>query len=67
MTVLNKVDWINSVTREDEIIYINVRPERYAEISATLASENIYLTEMKTKVDTLEDFFLEMTEEKIND
>jgi ABC-2 type transport system ATP-binding protein len=67
MTVLNKIDWINSVTREDEIIYIDVRPERYAEISATLASENIYLTEMRTKVDTLEDFFLEMTEEKIDD
>ena len=67
MIVLNKIDWINSVTREDEIIYIDVRPERYAEISAALASENIYLMEMRTKVDTLEDFFLEMTEEKIND
>ena len=67
MTVLNKIDWINSVTREDEIIYIDVRPEKYAEISSSLANENIYLTEMRTKVDTLEDFFLEMTEEKIND
>jgi ABC-2 type transport system ATP-binding protein len=67
MIVLNKIDWINSVTREDEIIYIDVRPEKYAEISSSLANENIYLTEMRTKVDTLEDFFLEMTEEKIND
>jgi ABC-2 type transport system ATP-binding protein len=67
MIVLNKIDWINSVTREEEIIYIDVRPEKYAEISSSLANENIYLTEMRTKVDTLEDFFLEMTEEKIND
>ena len=67
MTVLNKVDWINSVTREDEIIYIDVRPEKYAEISSSLANENIYLTEMRTKESTLETFFLEMTEEKIND
>ena len=67
MTVLNKIDWINSVTREDEIIYIDVRPEKYAEISSSLANENIYLTEMRTKESTLETFFLEMTEEKIND
>lgn len=67
MIVLNKIDWINSVTREDEIIYIDVRPEKYAEISSSLANENIYLTEMRTKVDTLEDFFLDLTEEKIND
>jgi ABC-2 type transport system ATP-binding protein len=67
MIVLNKIDWINSVTREDEIIYINVRPEKYAEISSSLANENIYLTEMRTKESTLETFFLEMTEEKIND
>jgi len=67
MIVLNRIDWINSVTREDEIIYIDVKPEKYAEISASLANENIYLTEMRTKESTLENFFLEMTEEKIND
>jgi ABC-2 type transport system ATP-binding protein len=67
MAVLNNIDWINSVTREDEIIYIDVRPEKYAEISSVLAGENIFLTEMRTKESTLENFFLEMTEEKIND
>ena len=67
MTVLNNIDWINSVTREDEIIYIDVGQEKYAEISSSLANENIYLTEMRKKESTLENFFLEMTEEKIND
>ena len=67
MTILNNIEWIPSVTREDDKILVDVRAEKYAEISAVLAGENIFLTEMKTQEDTLEDFFLEMTEEKTND
>ncbi|MFC1947070.1 ABC transporter ATP-binding protein [Chloroflexota bacterium] len=67
MTVLNNVDWITSVTREDDKVLVGVGPEKYAEISSVLAGENIFLSEMKTKDDSLEEFFLEMTEEKIND
>jgi ABC-2 type transport system ATP-binding protein len=66
MTVLEKLDWIASIAREDDKLLIGVKAERAAEISAVLAKEDVFITEMKAKEDTLEDFFLEMTEEGTN-
>jgi ABC-2 type transport system ATP-binding protein len=67
VTTLSSIDWVTSVNREDDTLLVGVKPEKYAEISAALAREGIYLTEMKTKEDSLEEFFLEMTEESTND
>jgi ABC-2 type transport system ATP-binding protein len=67
MAVLKNLDWIKSIVREDNKFFIEVNAERYAEISAVLARENIFVTEMRAKDNTLEDFFLKMTEEKTND
>jgi len=67
MTVLKELNWLNSVDRENDKLLIGVKAEKYAEISAVLAKENIFITEMKAKEDTLESFFLEVTEEKTND
>lgn len=66
-TILGKIEWITSVNRKDDRLFLGVKPDNYAEVSAALARENVYLTEMKTQEDTLEEFFLEMTEEKTND
>jgi len=66
-TILSTLDWITSVNREDDRLFVGVKPEKYADVSAVLARESVYLTEMKTQEDTLEEFFLEMTEEKTND
>lgn len=66
-TVLKNIDWITSIVREDDKLLVGVKAEKYAEISAVLAKENIFITEMKAKEDTLEEFFLEVTEEKTND
>jgi hypothetical protein len=67
MTVLKNINWITSIVREDDKLLIGVKAEKYAEISAVLARESIFVTEMRAKEDTLEEFFLEMTEERIND
>lgn len=67
MTVLENISWISSIVREDDILLIGVKTEKYAEISSVLAKESIFITEMKTKEDTLEEFFLEVTGEKTND
>lgn len=60
---LGKLDWISSVTRDEDTLIVSADPSRAADISAALARQNIYITEMKSQVDTLEEFFLEMTEE----
>jgi len=62
MTVLKNIDWITSIAREDDKLLIGVKAEKYAEISSVLAKESIFVTEMRAKEDTLEEFFLEMTE-----
>jgi ABC-2 type transport system ATP-binding protein len=60
--VLEKQDWISSVTRNGDSFVVAADSSRAADITAVLARENIYITEMKNRVDTLEEFFLEMTE-----
>lgn len=67
MTVLRELDWITSVAREEDTLLIDVKAEKSAEISAVLAKESIFVTEMKAKEDTLESFFLEITEGGAND
>lgn len=62
VALLKSVDWISSVTRENDTIEVNVPPERTSEISALLAKNNVFVSEMKTKESSLESFFLEVTE-----
>jgi ABC-2 type transport system ATP-binding protein len=64
VVVLKNVGWITSVDRDGETLLIGVKPERAGEISSILAGEKIYVTEMKVKEHSLEDYFLEMTEEE---
>ena len=64
--VLGNIEWITSVSREDDKFLLGVKADRYAEVSSVLAAEGIFLTEMKAKENTLEDLFLEMTGEAAN-
>ena len=66
MAILKNIDWITSIVREDDKLLIDVNAEKYAEISSALARESIFVTEMRAKDNTLEEYFLEMTEEKTN-
>jgi ABC-2 type transport system ATP-binding protein len=60
--ILKSTEWITSVTREDNAIQVDVPLERAADISALLARNNIFLSELKARESTLETFFLEVTE-----
>ena len=62
--LLNTKDWISSVTKEDELIIVNAPVERAAEISELLVKNDVFISEMKTKGESLESFFLELTEEQ---
>jgi len=62
VAILKSAEWISSVTREDNSIQVNVPLERAVDISALLAKNNIFLSEMKAVESTLETFFLEVTE-----
>jgi len=61
ISILKSTEWISSVTREDDSIQVDVPLERAADISALLAKNNIFLSEMKARESTLETFFLEVT------
>jgi ABC-2 type transport system ATP-binding protein len=67
ITVLKNINWITSVVRENGSLLVGVKADKNAEISSVLAKENIFITEMKAQEHTLEEYFLEMTGEKIND
>jgi len=61
--ILSQQDWIGSVIREDERLLLDVKTELASRVSAVLAAEEIFLTEMKARENTLEDLFLELTGE----
>jgi len=62
VAILKSVDWISAVTRENDTIQVTAPPERTPEISALLAKNDVFVSEMKSKESTLESFFLEVTE-----
>ena len=61
ITILERLDWITSVARDEDNLLVGVAPKRSVEISAALAKENIFIAEMKAKEETLESFFLRIT------
>jgi ABC-2 type transport system ATP-binding protein len=64
--VLKNVEWIKSVTGEGDRLLVCLEPDKNAELSAVLAGEKIFVTEMKAQEHTLEEYFLEMTGEQTN-
>jgi ABC-2 type transport system ATP-binding protein len=62
VAILKSMKWISSVTKENDTIQVTVPPERAPEISALLAKNDVFVSEMKSKESTLESFFLEVTE-----
>ena len=62
MEILREVSWISSLSRDGELLLMEAPAERFAEISAILAGNSIFISEMKTRESTLEGFFLEVTE-----
>ncbi|MDD4875661.1 MAG: ABC transporter ATP-binding protein [Dehalococcoidales bacterium] len=67
LVLLKEQDWITSVTTEDDVIILKVSPERATDISRLLAKNDVFLSEMKAKNDSLESIFLELTGEEAVD
>jgi ABC-2 type transport system ATP-binding protein len=61
MAILQQVDWVSSARIEKDLLLLKAPSQRAAEISAILARNDIFVSEMKTQESSLEDFFLEIT------
>jgi ABC-2 type transport system ATP-binding protein len=61
---IRALGWPGAITREaDGRIAVEAPADRAAEISRALAEQQIWLTELRTRDNSLEDFFLEVTGE----
>jgi ABC-2 type transport system ATP-binding protein len=60
---LEQVEWLTSVGERDGYLVVSAPPDSGARINALLAERGIYLSELRPQEDTLERFFLEVTEE----
>ena len=67
VALLNEEDWVSSITREGDLLMLKAPTERAADISALLAKHSVFISEMKAREDSLESFFLELTEEETVD
>lgn len=63
VALLGKLDWINSVRHEGLTLLIDAPNERAAEINALLTRNDILVAEIRTREESLEAFFLEVTEQ----
>ena len=61
--VLEALDWVAAVKREDDRLVVEAPRERAAELSRALAEQRIYLLELRPRESSLEEFFLEVTAE----
>jgi ABC-2 type transport system ATP-binding protein len=67
VAILNEEDWVSSIAREGDLLILKAPTERAADISALLAKNGVFVSEMKAREDSLESFFLELTEEETVD
>ena len=59
--VLKALDFVAGVTRKDGRLIVEAPRDRAADISRALAHQEVYLSELRPRESTLEEFFLEVT------
>ncbi len=64
--VLESLDWVEGVKRQDDRLVVDAPSERAAELSRALAEHQIYLSELRPRDSSLEEFFLEVTGEEMS-
>ncbi|MDO8614873.1 MAG: ABC transporter ATP-binding protein [Dehalococcoidia bacterium] len=65
LAALQALDWVPSVTADGrDGLVVEAPPERAWELSRALAEQRVYISEMRPRESTLEDFFLEVTGEE---
>lgn len=63
MALLAKVEWISGVQQQGDTLLIDAPTERAAEINALLTRNDLLVAEIRTREESLEAFFLEITEQ----
>jgi ABC-2 type transport system ATP-binding protein len=61
--ILDQVDWLGGVEESNGYIRVHAPADAAARINALLAERGIYLSELRPEESTLEQFFLDVTEE----
>ena len=59
--LLGSLAWVNGVRRDHDRLLVEAPRERAAELSRALAEQQIYLSELRPREGSLEEFFLEVT------
>jgi len=67
VAILNEEDWVSSIAREGDLLILKAPAERAADISALLAKNGVFVSEMEARDESLESIFLELTEEETVD
>jgi ABC-2 type transport system ATP-binding protein len=62
--LLKPVEWIEDVSREGDLLLLTAPQERAAEINKLLAVEGLYAAEIRPEEESLERFFLDVTEKQ---
>ena len=67
VALLNGEDWVSSINREGDLLILKTPAKRATDISALLAKNGVFVSEMKARDDSLESIFLELTKEETVD
>lgn len=59
--ILSAVEWVASVTEDDDHLVVETPWEKARELNALLVREGLYLSELTIRSQTLEDYFLNLT------
>ncbi|NIM95937.1 MAG: ATP-binding cassette domain-containing protein [Anaerolineales bacterium] len=65
--VLSRLDWPQNISYEKDLVYVQAPPERAPELVAALAAHDLYPSEVRPVVSTLESVFLGLTNEGIEE
>ncbi|HCG02050.1 MAG TPA: ABC transporter ATP-binding protein [Chloroflexi bacterium] len=60
--MLKPIDWIEDVSREGDLLLLTAPPDRAADINRLLAGEGLFASEIRPEEESLERFFLDVTE-----
>ena len=59
--VLSMVDWVSEVEEEEGYLVVSAPSNRSGELTAALSGAGVYVTEMRPRAKSLEQYFLEVT------
>jgi ABC-2 type transport system ATP-binding protein len=61
-SILTSLSWVRSVNRQGDRLSVDAPLERAAQINATLAESGLYASEIRPREESLEQYFLDVTE-----